>query len=99
MASMANGVALGIERRRAEAALQESERFLLGTVNALSSHIAILDEQGTILAVNQAWQDFARANAFCSEPRLGIGCNYLAACDGATDACTGSRKVSRTART
>src|SRR5258707_15121932 len=32
------------ERKRSEAALQESERFLRTTLDALSAHIAILDE-------------------------------------------------------
>ena len=70
------------ERKRAEAALQESERFVRATVDALSAHVAVLDEKGTILAVNRAWRGFAQANA---KKMAGLveGANYLAVCDSA----------------
>jgi two-component system, sensor histidine kinase and response regulator len=56
--------------------LEESERFALSTVNALSAEIAILDKDSNILTVNEAWCAFARSHAsdpdtFCE------GANYL----------------------
>ncbi|MGE6757932.1 ATP-binding protein [Corallococcus interemptor] len=65
-------------RKRAEQALHESEQFLRSTLDSLSTHIAILDGQGTILAVNAAWKRFARDNG-CSDTdlRCGVGANYL----------------------
>ncbi len=51
--------------------------------DALSAHIAILDEQGTILEVNAAWQRFARENNLAGD-RHGVGENYLAVCDAAS---------------
>jgi PAS domain S-box-containing protein len=51
----------------------------VAAINALSSHIAILDEGGTILAVNRAWRRFAEAN----HPRpasVCIGASYLRVC-------------------
>jgi PAS domain S-box-containing protein len=67
------------ERKRVEQALGESERFLQSTLGALSSHIAILDEKGEIVAVNAAWQRFAAANG--GKPvACEVGSNYLDAC-------------------
>ncbi|NOK12852.1 PAS domain-containing sensor histidine kinase [Corallococcus exercitus] len=74
-------------RKRAAQALYESEQFLRSTLDSLSTHIAILDGQGTILAVNEAWRRFARDNG-CVEDQgpCGVGANYL----GVTDAAKGS---------
>ena len=41
------------------ATLRESERFAHSAMDALSAPIAILDEAGTIIAVNRAWRSFA----------------------------------------
>jgi signal transduction histidine kinase/CheY-like chemotaxis protein len=62
--------------------LLESKRFLRSTLDALSSHIAILDERGTIIEVNAAWNQFARENNFLDSH--GVGDNYLKACDSAS---------------
>ena len=50
------------EHRRLEEAHRESERFARSVLDSLDAHIAVLDHSGTILAVNQAWRDFAAAN-------------------------------------
>ena len=50
------------ERIQHAQALQESERFARSTVDALSAHLAILDESGKIIAVNRAWRQFASDN-------------------------------------
>ncbi len=48
-------------------------------LNALSSHIAVIDREGNIVKVNSAWMKFAREN--CSDTAsLGVGSNYLSAC-------------------
>ena len=39
-----------------------AERFASSIVDPLSAHVAILDETGTIMAVNRAWREFAEAN-------------------------------------
>ncbi|MCX7143916.1 MAG: PAS domain S-box protein, partial [Proteobacteria bacterium] len=65
--------------------LAKLERFAQATVNALSASLAILDEQGTVIAVNRAWADFSQANGF--EPKgVSEGSNYLAVCDAAAGA-------------
>jgi PAS domain S-box-containing protein len=62
---------------------QEAEGFVRSALNAMSAHIAILDEDGTILEVNSAWRQFARDNGF-RDPSYGVGTNYLAVCEAAT---------------
>jgi PAS domain S-box-containing protein len=64
------------EQRKAQMSLEESTRFLHGAIDSISSHIAILDEHGTILFVNSHWKQFAEANNF-QGPDYGVGCNYL----------------------
>lgn len=72
-----------IERRRAEATLRHAGQFLQFTLDALSAHIAILDEAGTILSVNAAWHRSAEESVFHgASPR--VGSNYLALCDQVT---------------
>jgi PAS domain S-box-containing protein len=71
------------ERRKDATALLESKRFLQSTLNALTSHIAILDEHGTIIEVNAAWNRFASENDFRGVHR-GVGDNYLQLCDAST---------------
>ncbi|MCM2308605.1 MAG: EAL domain-containing protein [Sulfuritalea sp.] len=51
-------------------------------LNALPAHIALLDAQGIIISVNNAWRQFAALNALPS-PQFGVGVNYLALCDHA----------------
>jgi PAS domain S-box-containing protein len=71
------------ERKQIEQAIQQSEHFLQSTLDALSSHVAILDASGEIVAVNAAWDRFAAANG----GRLlacGVGSNYLAVCSEAS---------------
>jgi len=70
------------DRLQMENALRESERFVHSTLNALSSHIAVLDETGTIIYINRAWSEFASAND--GDPqKTGVGINYLSVCDQA----------------
>ncbi len=57
-------------------------KFVQATLNALSSHIAILDHDGKIVAVNKAWSEFAQHNGFTGDD-YGLGTNYLHICQGA----------------
>jgi len=70
-------------RKRSEEALRDSERFLQSTLDALSSHVAILDEKGKIVAVNAAWSRFAAANGG-NLAQCGVGNNYLYVCEQAS---------------
>jgi diguanylate cyclase (GGDEF)-like protein len=51
-------------------------------LNALPAHIALLDAQGRIVSVNQAWRQFADANSL-QAPAYGVGLSYLDICDNA----------------
>lgn len=61
---------------------QETLRFLQSTLDALISHVAVLDGDGTIVAVNRAWRRFMEANQGALTS-CGLGANYLKVCDTA----------------
>jgi diguanylate cyclase (GGDEF)-like protein len=61
--------------------------FFQKTLDSLRSHIAVLNEDGTILAVNAAWKHFASGNGL-AEQFCGTGVNYLRSCDQATGECS-----------
>ncbi len=70
-------------RDRQEAALRASEALNTSILDSVSAEIAVLNEQGIIIATNQAWRQFSRSNnpATDSPPSLtGVGSNYLQAC-------------------
>lgn len=64
------------ERCRSGEALRASEQFAQATLDALPDPVCVLDEAGTILAVNQAWRDLAPANGTASAARAEGG-NYF----------------------
>jgi PAS domain-containing protein len=73
----------------AQRAVRDSQDLARHTIDAISSHVCVLDETGVILTVNQAWKDFAEANprlknpgAYCTGP----GANYLETCERAIGA-------------
>jgi len=69
--------------RRAHDELRHIESARQAAIlNALPTHIALLDAHGSIVSVNQAWQAFAIANEL-RQPDYGIGASYLAVCDDA----------------
>lgn len=45
-------------------------------LNTLPANIALLDEKGNIIEVNDAWRNFAKENGFRRE-NFGVGCNYI----------------------
>ena len=89
-----------LERTAAEEQLVESRRFLRSALDALSAHIAILDETGKIIAVNKAWHTFSQMCRL-NLPDAGVGANYISATsegaargvDGATPILEGIRRV------
>lgn len=69
--------------RHAQEHLRHNEALKQAAIlDALPANIAVLDAQGTIVSVNEAWRCFATANAL-QGPRFGIGVNYLSICDRA----------------
>jgi C4-dicarboxylate-specific signal transduction histidine kinase len=59
-------------------------RFSQAVLDALPAQVAVLDPQGRIVAVNQAWRRFAAENGGPPELQAGLGLDYLAACRDAT---------------
>src|SRR5688572_3443004 len=67
------------EQRRMEKELRAAEEHVaLSALDALSTHIAILDAQGKILATNKAWREFAREK---QTDRGTVGKDYFRHCD------------------
>jgi signal transduction histidine kinase/tetratricopeptide (TPR) repeat protein len=79
---------------------RSSQRFWQSVLDALSASIAILDEAGTIVAVNAPWRRFAEDNHL-GWADYGIGRNYLAVAEApsgdgaeqALEAASGVREV------
>ncbi len=71
------------ERRQAEDRLRESESFNRAVLNSLTAHIAVVDADGEIVAVNAAWERFAEANAAPGMIVRSIGQSYRDICLGA----------------
>ena len=78
-------IRFALERKKSSGSVQESREFLRSALDALSSHIAILDENGTILSVNEPWIKFGLENGV-EQGKWGPGENYLGVCDKASRA-------------
>jgi diguanylate cyclase (GGDEF)-like protein len=79
---LVNDIAYGVTNLRARSAfaetqqaLQDSECFAQAAFDALSAHVLVLDEFGTILMVNRSLCEFTGRDP--------TGQNYLAVCDSA----------------
>lgn len=71
------------KQKKVEIDLRNSEDFLQGVIDALSANLAVLNDTGDIIAVNQAWRNFAEENSGNGN-LLNEGINYLSICDNAT---------------
>ncbi len=61
---------------------QEPVEFIRAILDGLTAHIAVVDEHGVIVAVNQAWRAFGLQNG--QPPGLDyLGTNYFALCETA----------------
>ncbi len=82
------------KRKQTERALRESQRFLRSSLDALESHIAVLDESGNILEINEAWKQFADQNEFAAS-NYGVGTNYLSVCEHWAVTCEDGAEIAR----
>jgi two-component system, NarL family, sensor kinase len=66
-------------RKRAEKSMLESRQLLQSAIDALNARVALLDERGTIIAVNRPWKSYgeSKGNGSASDS---VGENYLEAC-------------------
>jgi PAS domain S-box-containing protein len=60
-----------------EEKLRESNAFNLCILNSMDSHIAVLNNQGVIIAVNEAWIKFAQTNGLTEFDNHILGVNYF----------------------
>jgi signal transduction histidine kinase len=72
-------------KRRIEETLREREQLNRTILDSLVAHIAVLDPQGEIIAVNAAWEEFARDNDVRDLTYIQPGSNYLETCRRAGD--------------
>ncbi len=82
------------KKKEIETKLKESESFSRGVIDALSSHIAVIDTEGNIVRVNRAWKRFAEMNGLGDKSLLGEGANYFTVCQlGIIEADATSKKA------
>ena len=65
------------ERKKSELALQAQADFTRRILDSTDAHIAILNEQGIIVDVNNAWNRFAMENNCKDMNKVGIGASYF----------------------
>jgi PAS domain S-box-containing protein len=70
MASIANGIALGIKRKRAERELQESEERYRSLSEAMPQIVWVTDAEGSHVYYNQRWYEYT---GLSEEESMGFG--------------------------
>jgi PAS domain S-box-containing protein len=76
------------EQRKAASERARSAEYNQAILDSIRSHIAILDKDGLIVSVNDAWLDFADKNRTSDGElprRTGVGTNYLDICRECAD--------------
>ncbi len=77
------------ERATSDLALSASQRLNQAILDSLPEHIAVLENNGNIVAINKAWQNFAIENNISpSALQNTIGTNYLEVCETAKGECS-----------
>jgi PAS domain S-box-containing protein len=69
-----------INRELAEKKVKQSEEFNKDILSSLSSHLAVVDNSGEIIAVNDAWTKFSLQNGGNNLLKTGVGSNYFEVC-------------------
>jgi len=69
-----------LARKVAEDGLRASEAMKSAVLASLTSHVAVVDREGRIIAVNESWVRYARSNSASLGEAVGVGANYLEAC-------------------
>lgn len=69
------------EHKKAEEALRKSHQFNQDVLDSLAEHLAVVNKNGFITAINEAWRRFAIQNgADWTMKDVGVGVNYLDVC-------------------
>lgn len=86
--------------KAAESELRTREALHLSIFDSLTEHVAVFDEHGVVIAVNEAWRKFSRDNCGTPTSPTPIGINYLQMCKeaGKDVGCENSAKLSKAMR-
>jgi len=77
----------GIDNRNdARNAPEQSHLLAQSILDSLPTNVVVLDGEGVILAVNEAYREFARDNDADERTTLGVGLSYFSVIDSAYDA-------------
>jgi two-component system sensor kinase FixL len=68
------------EQRQQQRVLQRMAARQASILDVLPANVALLDDAGRIVAVNQAWSRFAQDNGMAHAGTFAVGADYLAAC-------------------
>jgi len=71
------------EARASAASLRTLEEIHVSVLDSLPNQIAVIDEDGEIIAVNRAWREFAVCNGAKNSEASALGMNYLTVCQSA----------------
>jgi PAS domain S-box-containing protein len=64
--------------------LRDGEALNRAVINSMMANIAVVNRHGTIIAINDGWERFARENGAADKmASLGVGTNYLDVCQKA----------------
>ncbi|MDZ4403445.1 PAS domain S-box protein [Prosthecobacter sp.] len=64
-----------------ERALRDSDALNRAVLNSMMANIAVVDQHGTIITINDGWERFVRENgADATMSAVGVGANYLEVC-------------------
>ena len=86
---LADQLTSALRRSATERDLQRQREFSKNILDSVDAHIAVLDSQGIIVAVNENWQRYALQNAREAgqpTPKTDVGTNYLDVCTSAAHA-------------
>jgi PAS domain S-box-containing protein len=78
----------GMQHEEKQASAESSD-FYQAVIDSMIEHIAIIDENGQIIATNDGWKRFAGNNEGDEKEKLDVGANYFEVCraDGGELAC------------
>lgn len=69
------------EHKKALQALRTQEELNRSILNAIESHIAVVNEQGLVITINNSWADFAQQHpTIRTIEEATVGSNYFEAC-------------------
>ncbi len=74
-----------VEGRRMEQELRDNQAFITSILDSLTAHIAVVDPNGIIIAVNHGWKQFAEENNLPKDCDYMVGRSYFEQCQKAFD--------------